>query len=183
MRIIAGQFKSRPLKSLRGRAMRPTADRLRETLFNILGAAVEGSIFIDCFAGTGAVGIEAISRGARQVIFIDNHRPAVGLIRANLASLGLTSGFEIFSQVALHALESLSARGLRADFIFFDPPYAERKAYAEALSLLDSQPLLVSKGCAIIEHATKHPLPERLLSLHRWRLVAQGDSALAFYRK
>lgn len=89
MRIIAGQFRSRPIRSLRGLAMRPTADRLREALFNILGSSVEGSVFVDGYAGTGAVGIEALSRGASEVIFIEKHRPAVDLIRENLKSLGI----------------------------------------------------------------------------------------------
>src|SRR5437899_12473367 len=79
MRVVAGKYRSRVLKSMRGLALRPASDRLRETLFNILGAAVEGSVFVDVYAGTGAVGIEALSRGAREVIFIDNHPAAVAL--------------------------------------------------------------------------------------------------------
>lgn len=90
MRVIAGKFRSRPIRSLRGLAMRPTADRLRETLFNILGPAMEGAVFVDCYAGTGAVGIEALSRGATEVIFIESHRPAADLIRKNLNTLGVS---------------------------------------------------------------------------------------------
>lgn len=89
MRVIAGKFKSRGLRTLRGMALRPTSDRLRETLFNVLGAAVEGSTFADLFAGTGAIGIEALSRGARRVIFVENHAAAVKLIGENLKSLGV----------------------------------------------------------------------------------------------
>ena len=182
VRIIAGHFKSRTLKTLRGQALRPISDRLRETLFNILGAAVENSVFLDVYAGTGAVGIEALSRGARQVLFIENHRPAVALIRANLASLGIRNGFQVLAANALSGLEKLSARGLRADFIFLAPPYADRDAYSRSLALLDSLSLLAPSSLLIIEHTKKHALPERLDNLRRARLVQQGDSSLSFYR-
>jgi len=110
MRIIAGKYRSRILKSLKGDALRPTSDRLRETLFNVLGAAVEGSRFLDVFAGTGAVGIEALSRGAAEAIFIEKHAPAAKLIRRNLDSLGITTGATILRADALTALEKLAAR-------------------------------------------------------------------------
>ena len=109
MRIIAGKYRSRLLKSLKGDALRPTSDRLRETLFNILGADVAGSRFLDVFAGTGAVGIEALSRGAAEAIFIENHAPAAKLIRRNLDSLGITADATIFTADALTSLEKLVA--------------------------------------------------------------------------
>ncbi|MBI3404020.1 MAG: 16S rRNA (guanine(966)-N(2))-methyltransferase RsmD [Acidobacteria bacterium] len=182
MRIIAGQFKSRRLKSLRGQAMRPTSDRLRETLFNILGPAIQDSVFVDCFAGTGAVGIEALSRGARQVFFVENHRPAVALIGSNLASLGITSGFEILGMDVARGLESLASRKIKADFVFLDPPYADVNVYSQTLKLIDSLPLLASNGLVIVEHTKKQPLPERLSVLHRARVTTQGDSGLSFYK-
>src|SRR4029077_15880880 len=95
MRVIAGKYRSRLLKSLKGNALRPTSDRLRETLFNVLGPNVAGSRFLDVFAGTGAVGIEAISRGAVEVVFIENHIPAATLIRRNLASLEIQNGAQV----------------------------------------------------------------------------------------
>src|ERR1700738_4644934 len=107
MRIIAGTFRSRILKSLKGQALRPTSDRLRETLFNVLGAAVDGSQFIDVFAGTGAVGIEALSRGAVQAVFIEKHAPAAALIRRNLESLGVHSAALVLPVDALRGLEKL----------------------------------------------------------------------------
>ena len=110
MRIIAGKYRSRILKSLKGLALRPTSDRLRETLFNVLGPAVAGSRFLDVFAGTGAVGIEALSRGAAQVTFIENHAPAAKLIRQNLDSLKITTGYTILAADALAALQKLAAR-------------------------------------------------------------------------
>jgi 16S rRNA (guanine966-N2)-methyltransferase len=110
MRIIAGKYRSRILKSLKGLALRPTSDRLRETLFNILGPAVAGSHFLDVFAGTGAVGIEALSRGAAHVTFLENHAPAAKLIRQNLDSLKITTGYTILAADALTALQKLANR-------------------------------------------------------------------------
>src|SRR5712692_11815161 len=129
MRVIAGTYRSRILKSLKGLALRPTSDRLRETLFNVLGPTVNGSRFLDVFAGTGAVGIEAISRGAIEVVFIENHAPAATLIRRNLASLEIQTGALILSLDSLRALEKLATRHKPTDapfdFVFVDPPYAD----------------------------------------------------------
>ncbi len=105
MRVIAGAYRSRILKSLKGLALRPTSDRLRETLFNVLGAGISGSRFLDVFAGTGAVGIEALSRGAAHAAFIENHAPAAALVRKNLASLKITSAATVICADALRALE------------------------------------------------------------------------------
>src|SRR5205823_8616726 len=153
MRVIAGKYRSRLLKSLRGAALRPTSDRLRETLFNVLGERVNGSRFLDAFAGTGAVGIEALSRGAAEVIFIENHAPAAALIRRNLQSLEITGGAHVFSLDVLRGLEKI-ARQRHAidppfDFVFLDPPYAETKQYERVLSFLGAAPFLVSGSLVI----------------------------------
>src|ERR1700721_173191 len=128
MRIIAGKYRSRILKSLKSRASRPTSDRLRETLFNILGPGVVGSRFLDVFAGTGAVGIEALSRSAAHVTFIENPPPAAKLIRQNLDSLQITTGYTILTADALAALQKLAARHPPSTppfvFVFVDPPSA-----------------------------------------------------------
>lgn len=182
MRVIAGKFGSRRLKALRGLAMRPSSDRLRETLFNILGAEVEDSLFGDVFAGTGAVGIEALSRGARGVIFIENHRPAVDVIRENLQALGVATGAEILATDAIRGLEQLSVRHLLADFIFLDPPYARKQDYLDVLDFLDSSRLLAPRGLVIVEHRRQMELPVRLQKLEVSRVVEQGDTALTFYR-
>src|SRR5579862_7043423 len=146
MRVIAGTYRSRKLQTLRGLALRPSSDRLRESLFNILGPAVEDSVFVDVFAGSGAVGIEALSRGARQAIFIENHPAGAALIRGNLTSLGIAisqpphkafSGLaELLSLDAVAALERLALRRIRAEFIFADPPYADSEAYDAVLEFL-----------------------------------------------
>ena len=182
MRVIAGKFGSRRLRTLRGLALRPSSDKLRETLFNILGAEVEDSLFVDAFAGTGAVGIEALSRGAREVVFIENYRPAANLIRENLHSLGVATGADILAMDAIRGFERLAARRLLADFIFLDPPYAQTSDYFDVLNFLDGLRLLAPRGLVIVEHRRKLDLPARLRNLEESRVVEQGDSALTFYR-
>src|ERR1700692_1062499 len=128
MRIIAGKYRSRILKSLKGLALRPTSDRLRETLFNVLGPGVVGSRFLDVFAGTGAVGIEALSRSAAHVTFIENHAPAAKLIRQNLHALQHPTGSTILAAAPPTAPQNLASRHTPStpgfDFVFVDPPYA-----------------------------------------------------------
>jgi 16S rRNA (guanine966-N2)-methyltransferase len=185
MRIIAGKYRSRILKSLKGLALRPTSDRLRETLFNILGPGVVGSRFLDVFAGTGAVGIEALSRSAAHVTFIENHGPAAKLIRQNLDSLKITSGYTILTADALTTLQKLAARHTPSaatfDFVFVDPPYAARVDYARTLEFLASANFLAPDVLVTFEHHHKFQLPEQFGSLRRTRVLKQGDSALSFY--
>src|SRR5271157_2799997 len=146
MRVIAGKYRSRPLRSLPGLDLRPTADRLRETLFNVLTAgnpeALEGSVWLDLYAGTGAVGIEAISRGADMVYFVESAGSAAELIKQNLTSLGIGVGFQIMRQDTIRALRTLESTGAFADFVFLDPPYDMEGAYAQVLSALAPSPLL-----------------------------------------
>src|SRR6266849_2599237 len=153
MRVIAGIYRSRILKSL---ALRPPSDRLRETLFNVLAPNIAGSRFVDLFAGTGAIGIEALSRGAAEVVFIENHAPAVTLIRRNLESLGINSGVTVLAADALRGLALLAARrysGAPAfDHIFLDPPYAAAEDYSRVLEFLGSADLLAPGGIVIAEH-------------------------------
>lgn len=187
MRVIAGTYRSRILKSLKGQALRPTSDRLRETLFDVLGPAVAGSRFIDLFAGTGAVGIEALSRGAAEVVFVENHAPAAALIRRNLESFGIKSGATVLAMDALRALEELSTRQKRSatgfDFIFLDPPYAAANDYVRVLKSLGSGNLLAPGGLVIAEHRRSFDLPEKAGALQCYRILQQGDAALSFYRR
>jgi 16S rRNA (guanine(966)-N(2))-methyltransferase RsmD len=182
MRVIAGKYRSRTLRSLKGQALRPTSDRLRETLFNILGPTVEGATFVDLYAGTGAVGIEALSRGARAAVFVEQHAPASILIRRNLESLGIKSGVEILSMDVLRGLKRLEARHLHAQFIFLDPPYAGTDEYENSLEFLGESSLVAPGGHVIAEHLRKLTLPERAGELELARVVEQGDAALSFYR-
>jgi 16S rRNA (guanine966-N2)-methyltransferase len=187
MRVIAGIYRSRILKSLKGLALRPTSDRLRETLFNVLGAGIQGSRFLDVFAGTGAVGIEALSRGARQVSFIENHAPSAALIRKNLAALKVHSSVTVICADAIRGLETLEAKvkaGEAAyDYIFIDPPYAATADYSRVLQKVGVSELLADRGIVTVEHRKTLDLPESFEALKRVRLLRQGDAALSFYRR
>jgi 16S rRNA (guanine966-N2)-methyltransferase len=181
------------LKPVRDLELRPTSDRLRETLFNILGDAVADSIFVDCYAGTGAVGIEALSRGAQQVIFIEKHGATAGLIRENLLALdvnmsaarGAASEVELTNTDARRGLTQLSERGVHADFIFMDPPYADIRQCLKLLERVGEQKyaegLLAPSGRLILEHAAWDKVPEDVGVVHRTRVLKQGDSALSFF--
>lgn len=185
MRVIAGKFRSRPLHSLRGIDLRPTSDRLRETLFNVLTAgnptALEGKTWLDLFAGTGAVGIEALSRGAAQVYFVESSIPAAGLIQRNLDSLGVKAGFEVLKDEVARALRKLATRNVTADFVFLDPPYRMEKIYPQTLQLLSQSLLLKSDAVVVAEHSKRFDPGDDFAPLHRYRLLKQGDAALSFY--
>ena len=181
MRVIAGKYRSRRLRTPGFLGVRPTSDRLRETLFNILGPSVEDSLFVDLYAGTGAIGIEAISRGAREVFFVDRDPACISLVRQNLESLDIRTGIEVIAADAERGLEKLAARHLIADFIFFDPPYND-DGYVDLLEYLDASHLIAPQGIVIAEHSSDLELPERLVRLERTRLLEQGDAALSFSR-
>ena len=187
MRVIAGIYRSRILKTLKGLALRPTSDKLRETLFNVLGPDLTGAHFVDLFAGTGAIGIEALSRGAAEVIFIENHPPAATLIRRNLESLEVRSGATVLAVDALRGLAMLATRKLEAapafTHIFLDPPYAASKDYSRVLEFLGAADLLAPAGLVIAEHRRNFDLPEEAGALRRFRVLKQGDAALSFYRQ
>ncbi|HSC77017.1 MAG TPA: 16S rRNA (guanine(966)-N(2))-methyltransferase RsmD [Candidatus Acidoferrales bacterium] len=182
MRVITGTFKSRRLKTLPGAATRPTSDRLRETLFNVLGAGVRGAVFADCYAGSGAVGIEALSRGAEFVYFLENHRAAVRVIHANLKSLAIGEGYEVLAMDVAAGLRSLGQRGVRFDIVFLDPPYKDVDAYARTVALLGESNLLSPAATVVAEHHRKQALADRYGALARARTLRQGDSTLSFYR-
>ncbi len=166
--------------------MRPTADRLRGTLFNILTAGnpavLEGSSWLDLYAGTGAVGIEALSRGAAMAYFVESSPEAAKLIEKNLQSLGVNSGFEIIRQDVGRALPKLEARGAIADFIFLDPPYRMEEEYRRTLQKLERSGLLKTGSVIIAEHDKRFDPGEQVGSLRRCRILKQGDAALSFYR-
>ncbi len=184
MRIIAGQYRSRPLRSLPGMDLRPTSDRLRETLFNVLASAstLEGSVWLDLFAGTGAVGIEALSRCARQVYFVEADRKHARLLRENLKSLKISDGFEVYDSEVSAALRSLDASGETCDFCFLDPPYQMRGAYERTLEFLGESRLVVPASIVIAEHEKRYELGEKFGALVRHRKIVQGDAALSLYR-
>ena len=184
MRVIAGTYKSRILKSLKGLSLRPTSDRLRETLFNVLAPHISGSRFVDLFAGTGAIGVEALSRGAAEAVFIENHAPSVALIKKNLESLGITKDATILAADALRGLAQLAAgKSPGYDIVFLDPPYAAAADYFRVLEFLGTADLLAPGGLVVSEHRRSFDLPEAAGTLSRFRVLKQGDAALSFYRR
>src|SRR5271156_5347358 len=181
MRVIAGKYRSRPLKGPGPLRLRPTSDRLRETLFDVLGPSLEDSLFVDLYAGTGAVGIEAISRGARETIFVESSAKAARLICENLNTLEIRQGAELIEAPALRGLERMAARPLLADFIFLDPPYEKTANYLEVLEFLDTSHLIAPRGIVIVVHYWKAVLPEFLTRLECTRQIEQGDAIVSFY--
>ncbi|MFZ0865693.1 MAG: 16S rRNA (guanine(966)-N(2))-methyltransferase RsmD [Candidatus Sulfotelmatobacter sp.] len=186
MRVIAGKYRGRPLRSLRGTDIRPTSDRLRETLFNVLTAgnpgALEGSIWLDLFAGTGAVGIEAISRGATQVYFVETSATAVRLIEQNLHTLGIASSYKILRDDLSGVLWRLQRQHVAADVVFLDPPYRMQHAYGETLTALADSSAVWAMSLVVAEHEKKFDPGDEFGSLRRTRKLMQGNTALSFYR-
>ena len=183
MRIIAGQFRSRKLLAPPGLKTRPTSDRLRETLFNVLAPRIVGARFADLYAGSGAVGLEALSRGAEFVFFVERAKAALAALRANADSLGLKAGvdYRLETRDVREALNSMSKARARLDIVFLDPPYEAVSEYAAALEWLIASPLLEPDAVVVAEHARRQALPLRVKGLLRHRLLEQGDAALSFY--
>jgi 16S rRNA (guanine(966)-N(2))-methyltransferase RsmD len=190
MRVIAGEFRSRPLATTAGLATRPTSDRLRETLFNVLASrrGIDGLNFADLYAGSGSVGIEAISRGARHSWFVEESPPALAALKKNLAALGI--GNDRATLVASNVTAFLKKWPQPCDIIFLDPPYEDAAAYSRCLHALGSDTanaMLAPHALVIAEHSAKGArkkigdLAESYGNLHRTRLLEQSDAALSFY--
>lgn len=173
MRIIAGDFKGRRLKSVPGTATRPTPDRLRESLFSILAPELEGCRFADLFAGTGAVGLEALSRGAAEVVFVEIASRAQQVLRDNLRTTGASQA-RVLGQPVKRAL-----RTLQADIIFMDPPYDDILAYTETMEMLKD----CDASLILVQHQPKLALAERYGAFERKRRLQQGDNVVSFYRR
>jgi 16S rRNA (guanine(966)-N(2))-methyltransferase RsmD len=186
--VIAGKYRGRNLRSPPSLEVRPTADRLRETLFNVIAPRIDGARFLDLCAGSGAVGIEALSRGARHVTFVDRSRKMCALIQSNLDLCGVERVESEVVQAEAHdylrrAVKRARDTEPRWDIVFFDPPYAED--YLPILESLGTQAstLLTENGLLIVEHHHKNQLPEAIVSLIRYRVLKQGDSALSFMKQ
>lgn len=181
MRVIAGKFRSRRIISPQGVTTRPTSDRLRETLFNVVAPRVGDSVWIDLFAGSGAVGLEALSRGARTVYFVESSSRAVGVIRKNLEELGIEEGYEVLEREAATALRMLDAQAIACDFCFLDPPYRKINDYEQTLGFLSQSRLLAPDSQVIAEHDKHFDPGEAFGALRRTRVLRQGDAVLSFY--
>ncbi len=172
MRVIAGEFRSRRLEGVAGLDTRPTPDRLRETLFDVLAQDIAGSVFLDAYAGSGAVGVEALSRGAAHAFFLERGRRALEAIRRNIASLGLEARATVVAGPVL-----LTLARYRAGIVFLDPPYKAEREYPAAMEILgESLPSL-----AVAQHPARMALAEAYGPLRRTRILKQGDNALSFY--
>jgi 16S rRNA (guanine966-N2)-methyltransferase len=172
MRVIAGEFRSRRLQSIPGDATRPTPDRLRETLFDILSPRIEGATLLDAYAGTGAVGIEALSRGAHHVFFLEKNRAALETIRQNLAALKLEARATVVAGPVLSTIARYPA-----GIVFLDPPYDLEREYTAVLELLSTAPPYLT----VVQHSVRLALPEEIGALRQTRTLKQGDNALSFY--
>lgn len=182
MRVIAGRYRSRKLETPAGVTTRPTSDRLRETLFNVLAPHLEDSVFLDLYAGSGAVGIEALSRGARQVYFAESDRKAARTIRHNLKSLGIEDGAELQEREAMLALRLFDSQAVRCDVVFLDPPYDAHGAYEQVLRFLAESRLLHAESIVVAEHDKHFDPGDAVGGLTRYRKLKQGDAVLSFYR-
>jgi len=169
-----------------GLDLRPTADRLREALFNVLTAgnpaALENTVWFDLYAGTGAVGIEALSRGAKLVYFVESSPNVAELIRENLRLLNIQSGFQVIKMDAARALRTLETQEATADFLFLDPPYRMKEKYSETLQYLGESKILRGTSVVVVEHERRFDPGEAFAALQRFRKLEQGDAALSFYR-
>ena len=175
MRVIAGEFRSRRLKTLPGLALRPKPDRLREALFNVLAPRIDGAVFLDAYAGTGSVGIEALSRGAARAVFIEKSLAAAKVIQENVATLGIEDRVTIVRKRSLAALSQFEA-----DIYFLDPPYTEPAEYNSALTLLGERTLR-PEALVLAQHATRLQLADSFGRLRRTRMLTHGDNTISFF--
>lgn len=174
MRVIGGEFRSRRLKAPAGDTVRPTPDRLREALFNILSPRIEGCTFLDAYAGCGSVGIEALSRGAQRAIFLEKSRPALRCLDENIEALEIRSRCEVHPGAAAPVITNFAA-----DIVFLDPPYPREQEYVHCLTRLGETPAPL----VIVQHASKFTgnLAAAYGKLQRVRILSQGDNSLSFY--
>ncbi len=177
MRIIAGRYRSRKLKTVPSFLVRPTPDRLREAMFSILMPRIEGSVFFDIYAGSGAIGIEALSRGATHVVLIEKSAQAVAIIRDNLQALGAEAETTVVRGSAAAVLPQLLPAH-KPDLVFLDPPYDRTAEYAQTLTILGE----AGSPYAIAQHPSRLDLEEEYGHLRRFRILKQGDNSLSFYQ-
>lgn len=181
MRVITGTARGRKLKAPKGMETRPTSDRIKEALFNIIGSRIIDIKFLDLYAGTGAIGIEAISRGAKKAVFVEKNPHAVKIIRDNLELTGLPSRAAVLANDANRAMEILQSEGYVFDIVFIDPPY-RRELVKTSLEKLDLCKLIVPGGLVIAESSKTDVLPDEVGHLKRFRQEKYGDTVLTFYQ-
>lgn len=181
MRVISGKAKGQALKAPTGLNTRPTADRVKESIFNIIQTELYNSLIIDLFAGSGSLGIEALSRDADKVYFIDNNKNSVRLIEENLKKTKLINNSQIIQMDVLSGIMKLREYKVKANIIFLDPPYS--KGFIEpTLEAIYSSHILESDGIVIVEHSIKENIPNNIDKLKKYRSNKYGDVVISFYR-
>jgi 16S rRNA (guanine966-N2)-methyltransferase len=181
MRIIAGEFSSRRLQTLKGSATRPTLDKVREAVFSSLGGFFDGGICLDLYAGSGAIGLEALSRGMDQAILVDCSREAADIIRANVQSLQVEDRTRIMVMRDFKALSVLAAEGVKLSLVYLDPPY-EKQQNEKVLSFLSEHEMLKPGAAAAVESDRKDVLPEQIGRLHFYKEAVYGIMKITYYR-
>lgn len=182
MRVIAGKARGKRLKAPPGDNTRPVTDMIKEALFNVWGESIQGAVFLDLFAGSGSMGIEALSRGARNVIFIDNNARAVGIIKENLQNCNFNEGFEVHRNDVFRAINILQNRGTKFDLIYVDPPFTNEAIFDKVIKILDEAQILGQNGTLVIRTYKKKTLPVSLSHLSKYRSKDYGESVLHYYR-
>lgn len=181
MRVIAGKAKGKKLKAPQGMKTRPITDMIKEALFNVLGHRIYEAAFLDLFAGSGSVGIEALSRGARPVLFVDNDKSAVSVIAENIRNCNITEGFDIYCQDVFNSLKFLERHGSQFDYIYVDPPFTRESLFAKIMIALGPAQLLADGGMIILRTQRKMDMLDRYGSLSRTRISPYGESVLHYY--
>ncbi|MED0756743.1 16S rRNA (guanine(966)-N(2))-methyltransferase RsmD [Aneurinibacillus thermoaerophilus] len=181
MRVIAGSKKGHPLQAVPGKSTRPTVDKVKEAIFSMIGPYFEGGLVLDLYAGTGGLGIEALSRGAERCIFIDANRKAVHVIFQNLGTTGLRDQAEVYRNDANRALNALKKRKLSFRIVFLDPPYAEQQIESQIAMMIDYR--LLAPGAVIVaEHDAKDILCNRIGGVVKIKEVTYGQTTITIYK-
>jgi 16S rRNA (guanine966-N2)-methyltransferase len=181
MRIIAGKSKGRSLKAVPGTHTRPTTDKVKEAVFSMIGPTFDQEWVLDLFAGTGGLGIEALSRGAKRSVFIDKDSKSIEVIRTNLKVSGLEDHAEVYRNDAERALKALQKRGLKFDLVFLDPPY-RLHTLPNLISLLCELGLLTNEAILVCEHIYTLELPDHIVDAVQWKQAQYGDTKVTIYK-
>jgi 16S rRNA (guanine(966)-N(2))-methyltransferase RsmD len=178
--VIAGTAKGRLLKAVPGTGTRPTTDKVKEAIFSMIGPYFDGGVGLDLFAGTGGLGIEAISRGMNRVIFIDMEQTSIQVIEANLKTIGFKEQAEVYRNEANRALKVLAKRGLKFDLIFLDPPYRMKQA-DEILLQMQEMDMIQDQAIALVEHEASHAYADEIGRLFVRKRAVYGETAISIY--
>lgn len=180
MRVVSGKYKGKSLKAVPGNSTRPTTDKVKEAIFNIIGPYFDGGLCLDLFAGSGGLGIEALSRGTDKVIFVDRDGKAIQTIHENLRQCNIENEAEVYRNDANRALKAIVKRELLFDYIFLDPPYAKQQL-KELLEMIDKHRLLKANGIVLCEHSTDVKLPARIAGLVKMKEETYGIITISIF--